>query len=99
MRTVIAEGEASGSSIDVVLLVGGSCKMPIVRDVIAEVTGRTATRRCRPDDRGCRGRGDCGAILEGEHDGDFFVATEHALGTAVVDSTGSLAFSTSSRAT
>jgi molecular chaperone DnaK (HSP70) len=34
------------------------------------------------------------AILEGQYDGDFFVTTEHALGTAVLDQSGQLQFST-----
>jgi molecular chaperone DnaK (HSP70) len=85
VRTVIAEGEASGSRVDTVLLVGGSCKMPVVREAIADVTGREPLRTVDPLTAVAEGAAIAAAILEGEYDGDFFVTTEHALGTAVFD--------------
>lgn len=96
VRTVVAEGEESGSPVDSILLVGGSCKMPIIREKLAELIGREPARSTvDPMTAVAEGAAIAAAILDGEYDADFFVTTEHALGTAVLDpATGVRSFST-----
>ena len=82
VRTVIAEGQALGVSVDVVLLVGGSCKIPAVRDAVTALIGKEPLRGAiDPMTAVAEGAAIAAAILEGQYDGDFFVGLEHALGT------------------
>ena len=71
--------------IDHVLLVGGTCKMPSVRTLVAEIMGRDGARGVDPMTAVGEGAAVAAAILAGEHDSDFFVSTEHALGTVIQD--------------
>lgn len=94
VRTVVAEGLALGTPVDVVLLVGGSCKIPVVREAIAAEVGREPLRGAvDPMTAIAEGAAIAAAILDGTHDGDFFVGTEHALGTVALDGQGGLRFS------
>lgn len=89
VRTVIAEGEQQGVFVDVVLLVGGSCKIPAVRDAITELIGKEPLRGAvDPMTAVAEGAAIAAAILEGVYDGDFFVGLEHALGTATLGGAG-----------
>jgi len=94
VRTVIAEGEAMGSTLDQVVLVGGSCNIPLVRERVSDLTGREPARGVNPMTAIAEGAAIAAAILDGAHDADFFVTTEHALGTSVLNpATGTLEFS------
>lgn len=79
--------------IDQVVLVGGSCKIPAVRAFVSEVLGQAPVEGTDPMTAVAEGAAAASAILSGELDADFFVATEHALGTISVDERGILGFS------
>jgi molecular chaperone DnaK len=68
-------------AIDHVVLVGGSSKIPAVRAFVSEVLGKEPVGGVDPMTAVAEGAAIAGAILAGELDADFFVATEHALGT------------------
>lgn len=73
-------------SIDHVVLVGGSSKIPAVRDFVSEVVGQAPMSSVDPMTAVAEGAALAAAILLDEvEDLDFFVATEHALGTIAVD--------------
>ncbi|MCL4160327.1 UNVERIFIED_CONTAM: hypothetical protein GTU68_015594 [Idotea baltica] len=78
-----------------VVLVGGSSKIPAVRDYVSELMGIAPMDGVDPMTAVAEGAALAAAILNGEvHDYDFFVSTEHALGTIVVDAdTGEERFS------
>ena len=85
VRTVISDGQKLGASVDVVLLVGGSCKIPAVRDAVTALIGKEPLRgSIDPMTAVAEGAAIAAAILEEEYDGDFFVGLEHALGTATL---------------
>ena len=72
-------------SVDAVLLVGGSCKIPAVRDAVTALIGKEPLRGAvDPMTAIAEGAAIAAAILEQQYDGDFFVGLEHALGTAIV---------------
>ena len=75
----------STRSIDHLLLVGGTCMMPIVREFMSDMVGREPAPGVAPLTAVAEGAAVAAAILAGEHDSDFFVSTEHALGTVCVD--------------
>lgn len=85
---------AQRSDIDAVVLVGGTCKMPAIRQFVSEVMGRGPAAGIDPMTAVAEGAAVASAILSGElDDRDFFVSTEHALGTVVVDLETGLRFS------
>jgi molecular chaperone DnaK (HSP70) len=84
----------STRSIDHLLLVGGTCMMPIVREFVTDLVGREPAPGVEPLTAVAKGAAVAAAILAGEHDSDFFVSTEHALGTVCVDALGKRTFST-----
>lgn len=84
----------STRSIDHLLLVGGTCMMPIVRQFVSDIVGREPAPGVEPLTAVAEGAAVAAAILAGEHDSDFFVSTEHALGTVCVDAAGARTFST-----
>lgn len=67
--------------IDHILLVGGTCKIPAVRSLVSEIFGRAPTAGVDPMTAIAEGAAVAAAIMTGELDNDFFVSTEHALGT------------------
>lgn len=71
----------SAADIDHVVLVGGSSKIPAVRSFVSEVLGKEPAQGADPMTAIAEGAAIAAAILAGELDADFFVATEHALGT------------------
>jgi molecular chaperone DnaK (HSP70) len=79
--TCLRDTGMTTSSIDHVLLVGGTCAMPGVRDFVANHLRREPSRGPMPLTAIAEGAAVAAAILSGEHDSDFFVSTEHALGT------------------
>jgi molecular chaperone DnaK len=64
-----------------VVLVGGSSKIPAVRTFVSEVLGKEPASGADPMTAIAEGAAVAAGILAGEIDADFFVATEHALGT------------------
>lgn len=81
--------------LDAVVLVGGTCNIPAIRDFISEVTGVPAADGVNPMTAVAEGAAIAAAILSGDAaDNAFFVATEHALGTYALDDTRKQAFST-----
>lgn len=87
--------DADSRAIDAVILVGGTCKIPLVRSFIADIVGREPVSGIDPMTAIAEGAAIAGAILTGEApDNDFFVGTEHALGTYVVNQGGPRTFST-----
>jgi molecular chaperone DnaK len=73
------------SDLDHVVLVGGSSKIPAVRRFVSEVLRQEPAEGADPMTAVAEGAAIAAAILAGELDADFFVATEHALGTISVD--------------
>lgn len=78
------------SDIDALVLVGGTCKVPAVRSFVAELLDRGPATGLDPMTAVAEGAAVASAILSGDlTDRDFFVSTEHALGTISLDpSTG-----------
>ena len=71
----------SASSLDHIVLVGGSSKIPAVRQFVSEVLGKEPASGADAMTAVAEGAAIAAAILAGDLDADFFVATEHALGT------------------
>lgn len=84
----------SARSVDHLLLVGGTCLMPLVREFVSDMTGLEPASGVGALTAVAEGAAVAAAILAGEHDSDFFVSTEHALGTVCVDARGERSFST-----
>jgi molecular chaperone DnaK len=90
----LADTGAQKADIDAVVLVGGTCKMPSVRNFVTELLGRGPATGIDPMTAVAEGAAVASAILSGElEDRDFFVSTEHALGTIVFDPDIGLSFS------
>jgi molecular chaperone DnaK (HSP70) len=80
--------------IDHVLLVGGSCRIPAVRDFVVSRLGKQPSADINPMTAIAEGASIAAAIMTGElDDNDFFVSTEHALGTIVQNPAGEMYFS------
>nr|WP_269205168.1 Hsp70 family protein [Motilibacter aurantiacus] len=95
IEQTLADLRAAPADIDAVILVGGTCKVPLVREVIAELMGKEPAAGVDPMTAVAEGAAIATAILSGQmEDNDFFVATEHALGTFALDQTGEMRFST-----
>ncbi|MFC7612847.1 Hsp70 family protein [Actinokineospora soli] len=73
----------SPDSIDQLVMVGGSSKIPAARAMVSELLRREPATGCDPMTAVAQGAAIASAILLGQLDKDFFVATEHALGTVV----------------
>ena len=81
----LADVGAQPSDIDTVLLVGGTCKIPAVRDFVSEILKTAPASGVDPMTAIAEGASVASAILSDElEDNDFFVSTEHALGTSVL---------------
>lgn len=77
---------AGAGAIDAVVMVGGTSKVPLVRDFVGDVIGIHPVEEVDPMVAVGEGAAIAAAIMTGELDSnDFFVATEHALGTVVVN--------------
>jgi molecular chaperone DnaK len=81
-------------SIDALVLVGGTCKIPAVRSFVRNLLGVEPDPDIDPMTAIAEGAAIAAAILTGDNaDNDFFVSTEHALGTMALDGNGELGFS------
>lgn len=80
-------------AIDHVVLVGGSSKIPAVRQFVAELLGQDPASGVDPMTAVAEGAAIAAAILAGDLDADFFVSTEHALGTISMTDYGQDEFS------
>jgi molecular chaperone DnaK len=68
--------------IDAVVMVGGTSQVPLVRRFVTELLGQEPVSTINPMTAVGEGAAIAAAILSGELDtNDFFVSTEHALGT------------------
>jgi molecular chaperone DnaK len=81
----LADLNIGPSGIDQLVMVGGSSKIPAVRRLVADMLRREPATGCDPMTAVAQGAAIASAILAGQLDKDFFVATEHALGTIVHD--------------
>ena len=81
------------ADIDHLLLIGGSCKMPAVRDRIVDLVRREPAVGIDPMTAVAEGAAVAAAIVKGEYDASFFVTTEHSLGTIVRDPEPGTSFS------
>jgi len=85
---------ASPSEIDAVILVGGTCNIPLIRRFVSDIMGQEPASDVNPMTAVAEGAAIAAAIMSGELDNDFFVGTEHALGTFVHDEMQNMHFST-----
>lgn len=65
-RNALADIEMAPSEVDVVLLVGGQTRMPLVQKVVSEFFGREAHRGVNPDEVVAVGAAIQGGVLTGE---------------------------------
>jgi len=78
--------KAGPGAIDSVVMVGGTSNIPLVRSFVSELLGREPEAGVDPMTAVGEGAAIAAAILTGDlQTNDFFVATEHALGTVVLD--------------
>jgi molecular chaperone DnaK len=83
----LADIKAGPGSIDSVVMVGGTSNIPLVRTFVSELLGQEPEAGVDPMTAVGEGAAIAAAILSGQLEtNDFFVATEHALGTVVLDS-------------
>jgi molecular chaperone DnaK (HSP70) len=96
IRRCLADIGLGPGSVDSVVLVGGTCKIPSVRTFVTDLLGVAPDPDIDPMTAVGEGAAIAAAILSGAVDGsDFFVALEHALGTFTFDpELGQRAFST-----
>lgn len=79
----LADLSIGPKGIDQLVMVGGSSKIPAVRQLVAEMLQCEPATGCDPMTAVAQGAAIASAILLGQLDKDFFVTTEHALGTVV----------------
>ena len=96
LERVLGDIGAGPGSFDAVVLVGGTCRIPAVRGFVRDLLRIDPDVSVNPMTAVAEGAAIAAAILSGTTDMyDFFVSTEHALGTfAVNPRTSSLEFST-----
>ena len=82
----LADAKMEPSGIDALVLVGGTSKVPAVRDFVTEILSREPTGKVDPMTAVGEGAAIAAAIMTGELEtSDYFVSTEHAMGTVVID--------------
>lgn len=90
----LAAARIEAADVDHLLLVGGSCKVPAVREFVVGLIGRAPSADINPMTAISEGAAVAAAILTDElEDNDFFVSTEHALGTIATHPNGESYFS------
>jgi len=90
----LADIGGNKADVDSLVLVGGTCMMPSIRNFVSELMEMGPASGVDPMTAVAEGAAVAAAILTGElDDRDFFVSTEHALGTVALDDTAGLAFS------
>lgn len=96
IQRCLTDTRMSGGDINALVLVGGTCNIPLARQIVAETVGKAPAAGVNPMTAIAEGAAIASAILAGQiDDKDFFVSTEHALGTSVQNHlTGSLEFDT-----
>ena len=81
----LADLRAAPADVDALVLVGGTCKVPLVREFVMNVVGVEARGGVDPMTAIAEGAAIAAAVMSGERpDNDFLVSTEHALGTAAL---------------
>jgi molecular chaperone DnaK (HSP70) len=83
IQQCLADLSIGPNGIDQLVMVGGSSKIPAVRQLVSEMLRREPATGCDPMTAVAQGAAIASAILLGQLDKDFFVSTEHALGTVV----------------
>jgi molecular chaperone DnaK len=87
IRRTLSDLRTTPDSIDQVLLVGGTSKVPAVRQYVKELLGKDPATGVDPMTAVGEGAAVAAAIMSGQLvDSDFFLSTEHAMGTIVADS-------------
>lgn len=82
----LADMRMEPSAIDALVLVGGTSKVPAVRNFVSDVMGREPTGKVDPMTAVGEGAAIAAAIMTGQLEtSDYFVSTEHALGTVVAN--------------
>jgi molecular chaperone DnaK len=91
----LADMKMDPSGVDALVLVGGTSKVPAVRSFVADVLGREPDGKVDPMTAVGEGAAIAAAIMTGQLEtSDYFVSTEHAMGTVVADfGTRSMEFS------
>lgn len=90
----LADLRATPADIDALVLVGGTCKIPLVRDLVMDIVGVEARGGVDPMTAIAEGAALAAAVISGERpENDFLVSTEHALGTIALDAGLELRFS------
>jgi len=92
IEQVLHDARWDPSMVDHVLLVGGTCKIPSIRALVSEMLGRSPSAGVDPMTAISEGAAVAAAIMTGQLDNDFFVSTEHALGTIALDGGGAPRF-------
>ena len=88
IKRVLMDAKISSGEIDQVILVGGSCKMPVVRQYLRHLLGRNDIETLNPDYMIAIGCGVCAGIKEREEDVKDTLLTDicpFSLGTNVVN--------------
>jgi molecular chaperone DnaK (HSP70) len=86
IRRTLSDLRMTPDSIDQVLLVGGTSKVPAVRQFVTELLGKAPATGVDPMTAIGEGAAIAAAIMTGElADSEFFLSTEHAMGTIVAD--------------
>ncbi len=89
----LADLSIGPNGVDQLVMVGGSSKIPAARQLVSDLLRREPATGCDPMTAVAQGAAIASAILAGQLDMDFFVATEHALGTIVHDDASRPGFS------
>ena len=96
LERCLSDLQIGPGSIDALVLVGGTCRIPAVRKFVQDILKADADPDINPMTAVAEGAAIAAGILTGQNtSSDFFVCLEHALGTFTFDdSTGGQSFST-----
>lgn len=96
LERCLSDLQIGPGSIDALVLVGGTCRVPAVRKFVQEILRTDADPDINPMTAIAEGAAIAAGILTGQNtSSDFFVCLEHALGTYIFDEqSGSQNFST-----
>lgn len=96
LERCLSDLQIGPGSIDALVLVGGTCRIPAVRKFVQDILKADADPDINPMTAVAEGAAIAAGILTGQNtSSDFFVCLEHALGTFILDdSTGGQKFST-----
>ena len=96
LERCLSDLQIGPGSIDALVLVGGTCRIPAVRKFVQDILKADADPDINPMTAVAEGAAIAAGILTGQNtSSDFFVCLEHALGTFIFDdSTGGQKFST-----